>query len=176
MHGRQNNSLPQARRSGLLVEHVGSEAIVYDVESSKAHCLKPVAAAVFARCDGETSVAGMSELVAADLGEAVDAEVIEDALAQLREVGLLVTSDAAVDGVSRRQMLRRTAVAGGAAMAAPLIASALTPTAALANGGTSVCSGSCCYDTDCHPAIESRKCACQKQAGEKEGICVVATS
>lgn len=171
MQGRHHNLLPQARTEGLLVERVGDETIALDIESGEAHCLRPLASAVFARCDGKTSVARLQELVAADLREAVEADAIEDALAQLAECGLLTVQDAGSE-LSRRQMLRRTAAAGGAAMATPLVASILTPSSALAWGGTNVhCKKgfTCKTDSDCigGNSFPVGSCHC------KSGVCVL---
>lgn len=123
---------PTARTDGLLSEQVGLERVVYDSNNGAAHCLRPVAAAVFARSTGRNPVETIASLVSADLGETVDVEAVEDALAQLREHALLVSPDDAGPlrvTVSRRTMLRRTAAAGGAVAAAPLISSIVAPTA-----------------------------------------------
>lgn len=154
MQGRKTRANPDARSEGLLAEQVGRETVVYDTESAEAHCLKPLAAAVFAHCDGQRSVAELREVVSSDLGEAVSVESVEDALAQLHEHGLLKdTDDSDVLTISRRQMLRRTAGVGGAAMAVPLIASAVAPIPAFA---TATCTPSsntkvigCNTATDC---------------------------
>lgn len=132
MQGRQKRANPIARSEGLLTEQVGREAVVYDSESAEAHCLKPLAAAVFMQCDGQRSVAEISGLVSGQLGEDVSADDVEDALAQLREHGLLQAAEPESLTISRRQMLRRTAGVGGAAMGATLIASVATPIPAFA--------------------------------------------
>jgi hypothetical protein len=158
MHGRDSDVYPEARTNGVLAEQVGDETVVYDAESSEAHCLRPIAAAVFARCDGRTSIGSLPELVGSDLGEEVSVEMVHDALSQLEERGLLLASESADGSVSRRQMLRRTAVAGGAAMAAPLIASIIAPTPALAWQSCSTSYG-CRNNNDC-PTVGSTKCEC----------------
>jgi hypothetical protein len=133
MQGREKRANPDARSEGLLTEQVGLETVVYDTESAEAHCLKPVAAAVFAHCDGQRSIAEISTLASRDLGDEVTVDAVEDAVAQLYEHGLLKdTDDSDILGISRRQMLRRTATVGGAAMAVPLIASAVAPIPAFA--------------------------------------------
>ena len=47
--------MPQARRSGLIIQEVDSEILIYDQETDKAHCLNPTAAKVWNYCDGETT-------------------------------------------------------------------------------------------------------------------------
>ena len=117
---------PLARREGLLAEEVGAETVLYDGGSREAHCLTPLAAVVFARSDGRTPPADLAAIASGELGDPVDVEVIEQALAELEARDLLVASPDG-DGISRRQMFGRTAKVGGAAFAAPLVYSVLTP-------------------------------------------------
>lgn len=133
MSGKDSKGNPTARDEGILAERVGDETVVYDTENTAAHCLKPVAAAVFARCDGQRSVQDISRLVSEDLGYAVDVESVESALAELADHSLLVIPEEPLSvSISRRQMLSRTATVGGAAMAVPLISSIVAPTPAFA--------------------------------------------
>jgi hypothetical protein len=127
--------LPVGREDGLLVEQVGDETVVYDDQSKEAHCLSPLAAVVFANCDGRTSVEKIARLATDRLGEPVDADQVYAALEQLddRKLMAFMPPDG---GVSRRDMIRRSAaVAGGAAMA-PLIATVAAPNAIAANSAT----------------------------------------
>lgn len=119
---------PAARTNGLLVEQVGYETVVYDTETKHAHCLNPLAAALFSRCDGRTSVDELAAAASEGLGEPVDVASVEAALAQLEARQLLVTEDV----FSRREMIRRTALTGAAAAAAPVIVTIMAPTPAAA--------------------------------------------
>ena len=49
--------MPQARRSGLIIQEVDSEILIYDQNTDKAHCLNQTAANVWKYCDGETTLA-----------------------------------------------------------------------------------------------------------------------
>ena len=80
---------PVARDEGLLVEQVADETVVYDSRTKAAHCLSPLAAVVFAHCDGHTTVEELTALAAERLGEPVDPPLVIDALAQLEERELL---------------------------------------------------------------------------------------
>jgi hypothetical protein len=51
--------LPKRRENDLLTEDLLDEIIVYDTIRHKAHCLSPIAAFVWRRCDGRTSEAEM---------------------------------------------------------------------------------------------------------------------
>jgi len=165
---------PAARVEGLLVERLDDEAVVYDLETKQAHCLKPLAAVVFAHCDGKTTVGDIAVLAAQQLDEKVDASEVADAVAQLDELGLLdaplVILNGAGSGVSRREMLRKAGYTGAVAAAAPLITSIAAPTAAMAQSGQipSGCGG-CGKNPDC----ESNHC-CQSNAGKQcqQGCCV----
>jgi hypothetical protein len=152
--------LPVARDEGLLVEHVGDETVVYDDKSKEAHCLSPLAAVVFAHCDGRTTVENMAALAAERLGEPVDESRVLDALDQLEERNLLAVPAAPRGGLSRREMISRTAAAaGGAAFAAPLITSIVAPAAVAAKTAT-------CGDLLCCPC-------CQQEALNKEECCTI---
>jgi hypothetical protein len=113
-----------ARSDGLLVERVGAETVIYDSESRQAHCLSPLAAAVFEAADGSTGVKELAAQAGSATGEQVDEAQVEAAIDQLEERGLLVLPPS---GISRRTLVRRTAVATATVTAAPLITSITTP-------------------------------------------------
>jgi hypothetical protein len=124
--------LPVARDEGLLVEHVADEVVVYDTESKEAHCLSPLPAVVFTHSDGYRTVEQLAEVASVKLGETVSADRVMDAVAQLEERELLK----APGGISRRQMLRKSTIASGAVVAAPIISSVFAPAAIAANSAT----------------------------------------
>jgi len=128
--------LPVARKEGLLVELVGDETVVYDAKSKEAHCLSPLTAAVFARCDGDTTIEELTALTAERLGEPVEPSRVLDALAQLEERDLMAVPAKFGDDLSRRDMLRRSAAAAGGVAMAPLITSVVAPNAIAANSAT----------------------------------------
>ena len=94
-----------------MAETIGAETVVYDGLTKEAHCLAPLAAAVFAASDGRTSPVDLAAVAAAKLGEPVDVDAVELALAELEEHGLIEAPQG--DGMSRRNLLRRTALLGG---------------------------------------------------------------
>jgi hypothetical protein len=116
---------PLARSNDLVAETIGAETVVYDGVTKEAHCLAALAAAVFAASDGRTSVADLAAIATAKLGEPVDVPAVEFALAELEDRDLIEKRQS--DGMSRRSLLRRGALAGGAALAAPLVVSLVTP-------------------------------------------------
>ena len=174
---------PVARSEDLLVEEIHDETVVFDTRTREAHCLSPLAAVVFAHCDGETSTDDLVTLASDRLGEPVDADRVRGALAQLDERSLLADSGQQ-DGVSRRQMIKKSAVAGGLVASAPLITSVFPPTAAAAQ--TATCGGPpplptvlCCpcttgsgtnKDECCQPPF-ANKCVCTAAEGNASKFC-----
>src|SRR5512144_611272 len=80
---------PKVRGSDLLVQQLGDELLVYDLERNVAHCLNGIAAAVWTLCDGERTVAQIGPLLNSDL-PAADVEArVWCALDQFAERDLL---------------------------------------------------------------------------------------
>jgi hypothetical protein len=123
---------PEARVDALLTEQVGGETVVYDSEHKQAHCLNPLASAIFSSCDGRTSIDELAELAAEELGEPVSTEQVSNVLAQLEERELLDVPRLRGNGISRRDLMRKTAVAGAAALSVPVITTIIAPTPAAA--------------------------------------------
>ncbi len=117
---------PQARTEGVVAERVGDELVVYDHQSQMGHCLSATAASVWDRCDGS--------LFPAEIAAALTLEptVVERAIDELRESGLLEDWPAVEGGYSRREAAVKFARVGGAALMAPLIYSVVIPHAAAA--------------------------------------------
>jgi hypothetical protein len=135
-----NTKVPLARADDLLVERVNNELVVYDLDSKEAHCLKPLAASVFNRSDGETAVTEMVAGVEAELVRPVTEGEILEAVAQLEQIRLLEAPSLLVldsnGGISRREMMRRMGYAGAAATAGTaLVTSIAAPTALAACSG-----------------------------------------
>jgi hypothetical protein len=112
-----------------LVERVDDDLVVYDEVSRSAHCLSPVAAVVWETCDGTLS--------AQEIGRelAVEPELVERALAELSDCGLLDEGpaiDHADRGYSRREAAAKSARFGAAAISGALIYSVAIPAAAAA--------------------------------------------
>lgn len=171
--------LPIARENDLLVEQVGDETVVYDLETKAVHCLAPLAAAVFRHCDGRTTPAQCASAVSETISRDVTDDDVLDVLAQFEELGFFRSPMLTLHngngngngngGVSRREFARRSALVGAAAFAAPLITSIAAPTAAMAGSGiASGCSG-CGQNHDCI----SNHC-CQSVPGKQcnNGCCV----
>jgi hypothetical protein len=141
--------VPPARSEGLLVERVGEETVIYDLASKEAHALKPLAGLVFTLADGAATQAELAKLATTQLNQSVTEGDIADAVEQLTDRSLLDVPLSVRDGLSSRQLVHRSAFAGAAAFAAPLITSIVAPTAAMAQSGIpSGCTG-CGKNKDC---------------------------
>lgn len=124
-----NTDCPAARRDGLVVRTVDGETLVFDKERNVAHCLNETAAAVWAVCDGATSVAEMSFRLSSERGVTMSEQSILDALVQLERDHLLVSTGALAGAITRNHMLRKVGIATVAAVAVPSITSIVAPEA-----------------------------------------------
>src|SRR5580704_6772133 len=132
---------PLARTDGLLTESLQGELLVYDLKGDIAVHLNRTAAIVWRACDGHHTVPDLVALVERELGEAADQDVVLMALDTLWTHGLISSGyeerDGAAVALSRRRFFRRVGVLGGATLSAPVVYSALIPSAAaaLSHGG-----------------------------------------
>jgi hypothetical protein len=132
---------PQARTTGVVVEHLADEVLVYDLERDRAHCLNQAAARVWERCDGQRSV----EEIGAEVGDEGAAWM---AVEQLSRAGLLEEKiKRPAVGIGRREVIKR--IAAAAAVGVPVVTSIIAPTASHAancipTGGNCSTSASCC--------------------------------
>lgn len=122
--------VPRARpRQGLIVKALIDETLVYDIARSRAHCLGPVAAAVWKHCDGRSRAAQVAAAVARETGGPVDEAAVWLAVGRLADAHLLVEKVPQPGGRSRREWLKEAALVGGLAVVsitAPLAVEAAT--------------------------------------------------
>lgn len=134
-----NSQRPIARKTGLVVQEIPDEVLVYDLERNKAHCLNQSAAMVWRSCDGNNSVADIAKLVESQAGGKVTEDFVWLAIDQLSENNLLeqqIATDFA--GQSRREALKKIGLASMVAI--PVIASLVAPQSALA-ASSCICVG-----------------------------------
>lgn len=147
--------LPKARQEKIVIKQIADEVLVYDCARDKAHCLNPSAAAVWQRCDGQTTVSEIARLIATD-SEPVNESIVWLALGELHRSHLLEEPQGlpqAMLGMSRREAVRRIGL--GAAIALPLVASITAPTTVQAgsckhNNSTCGTNSECCSGV-CNP-------------------------
>ena len=158
---------------GLLVEEIDGEVLVVNSATNEAHALSGASAAVFALCDGATTRAEMATLVAVQTGLPVDPAIVDLALAELVDAGI-VTCPAAPTQATRRQMLRRLGLVAGAAAAFPLVETiAMRPAAAQGSAPTDP--GGDPTDVDCRYHVEYGPCSVGCGGGTMQGTVIVET-
>lgn len=127
-----NSQFPTARKSGLVVQEVPDEVLVFDLESNKAHCLNQTAAMVWKSCDGKTSIPEIAKLVGSQTGHGVSDDLVWLAIDQLNENSLLDKEiKSSFAGESRRSVIKKIGLASMIAL--PVVASLVAPQNALAN-------------------------------------------
>ncbi|HHQ48400.1 MAG TPA: PqqD family protein [Acidobacteria bacterium] len=149
---------PLARQEKLVIREMASgETIIYDVETNEAHCLNRTSALVWAQCDGQKGVAEIASAVTTELDEPFSEELVQVALAELEDAGLLEEmpvqlQQAAV--LTRRQAMDRIGKGALIATLIPLITTIMTPTPAAAGScrpaGASCTSGFQCCSGYCN--------------------------
>ena len=126
--------MPQARRTGLIIQEVDGEILIYDQNTNKAHCLNQTAVKVWKYCDGETTLAEACEALSCDLDTPVDEKLVWYAVDQFSKDNLLEKGIEPpafiIAGMNRRQMVRTLGLA--AVIAVPLVTSIVAPTPAQA--------------------------------------------
>jgi hypothetical protein len=149
--------MPEVRRSGLIIQEVDSEILIYDQETNKAHCLNQTAAKVWKYCDGETTLADACSALSRDLETPVDEKLVWYAVDQFSKDNLLEQEIEPpafiIAGMNRRQMVRTLGLA--AIVAVPLVTSIVAPTPAQAatcrpTGQACTTSAQCCSGL-CNP-------------------------
>jgi hypothetical protein len=153
-------TMPRSRSEQLVIQDMPEETLVYDLDRHKAHCLNRAAAAVWQRCDGRTPIAEVAQFLRDEMNVEGGEEVVWLALNQLSKAKLLdepVKAPVAIGNPARRELMKRVALVGGAAMLLPAITSIIAPTAVSAatcqpsgskcNTGVECCSGFCTSST-----------------------------
>lgn len=127
--------VPQARHDQLVVQEMGDETVIYDEQRNHVHRLNRTAALVWRHCDGQRTAGDLAGVLQDELGSPVTEEMVWLALDRLEKGHLLqerlVRPEAAMQ-VTRRQMLRKAALVGGATLLLPVVQSMVAPTPAMA--------------------------------------------
>lgn len=124
---------PKARSKDIVVQNVGAETLVYDLMTHTACHLNETSATVWRLCDGTRTVGEISAELSRRSKARVTDETVHLALDQLSTKDLLESAPeplAGLHGSSRREVLKRVAMSS--AIALPVIASIVVPTAAQA--------------------------------------------
>jgi len=178
-------SHPLARSERVVVENVGDETVIYDLDSNVAHALKPLAAAVYTYADGKNTAAEIAELASYRLASTVTEADVEGALDQLESAALLETPMLDVHtGVSRRTALKTFAAAGAGSMLVMSIAtsaaSACVTCSTVPSNGSNTCTtntvgnagpGDCKLCTAANQCGSDSVCCCAPCDGSSAYCC-----
>ena len=117
---------PMARQTGLVVQEMPDEVLVYDIDTNKAHCLNKSAAFIWSACDGKNSILDIVKQFEANGRGKVTEDFVWLAIDQLNENHLLESKIAPkFNGTSRRQVLKTIGLASMVAL--PIISSLVAP-------------------------------------------------
>ena len=143
-----------ARNTGLVIQEMPDEVLVYDMDTNKAHCLNETAAFVWKSCDGKNSVTDIVREFEANTGGRVTEDFVWLAIDQLQENGLLQSVvESRFAGQSRRDVLKKIGLASMVAL--PVIASLVAPKSAMA-----AVSCTCTSNVQCGPTIPGCPTTC----------------
>jgi hypothetical protein len=152
-----NSQRPIARKSGLVVQEVPDEVLVYDLESNQAHCLNQSAAMIWKSCDGNNSVSEIAKLVENQAGGNVTEDFVWLAIDQLSENNLLEKQiPSSFEGTSRREVIKRIGLAS--VIAIPVIASLVAPQSALAATSCACMNPSSCGNSPNAGCLSTTNC------------------
>lgn len=115
-----------ARQTGLVIQEVTDEVLVYDLDLDKAHCLNSSAAFVWKCCDGKNSILDIVRQFESDGRGKVTEDFVWLGIDKLIENGLLQNEvSPKFHRRSRRQVLKTIGMASVVAL--PIIASLVNP-------------------------------------------------
>jgi len=123
--------MPARRVEGLQFERVADEILAVKPDTLEAHALNQSAAAVFDLCDGKASKSEIAAEIQRRTGLPADEEIVELALAELVDAGLVVVDEPEPPfAISRRSLVRRLSLSAAAVMMLPVVETILVPPAA----------------------------------------------
>ena len=81
---------PHARKTGVVVEEVDGEVLVYDLARNQGHCLRGITALVWRCADGQATVEGIVNRARENFASEVTEDAVWSALESLCEAQLLI--------------------------------------------------------------------------------------
>lgn len=115
---------------GLLIERPAGELLVLKRSTNEAHALNETAAIVFDLCDGTTSRATMVAEVARRTGLPANESIVELALTELADAGLITLDESGRPELTRRALIRKLALPVAGIALLPVVETILMPTVA----------------------------------------------
>jgi len=116
------------RVESVQVERAADELLVVKTDSLEVHALNQSAAAFYELCDGRSSKSEMATEVRRRTGLPADEEIVDLALGELVEAGLVAIDDPEPrSSITRRALIRRLGLSSMAAMMLPVVETILVP-------------------------------------------------
>lgn len=130
---------PIARKTEIVVQDLGKEILIYDLEVNKALSLNETSALIWQLSTGERTISEIAQEASKKLNVEVDDKFVWLALWRLKKENLIETdiSDN-YKGATRREIIKKVGFASLVTL--PIITSLIAPTAIQAQSGAS-CSG-----------------------------------
>ena len=118
------------RVDGLLIQRAADEILALKAGSSEAHALNQSASAVFDLCDGTVSKSQMAAEIQRRTGLPADEEIVDLALSELADAGLVELGESEPQAsVTRRSLMRRLSLTAAAVAMLPVVETILVPPA-----------------------------------------------
>lgn len=128
MENRGNQTRPIAKSKNIVTQESGDELLIYDLKENRALCLNNTAKAIWKMCDGNRTVADISNEFSMRSKTFVSDDLIKIGLNQLEKDGLLIDGKTDyLEGMSRRDAIRKAGFA--AIIALPIISTVVAPEA-----------------------------------------------
>lgn len=121
------NKLPLAKTADIVVQTLGKEVLIYDLNTHKAFNLNETSAIVYQACDGISTIDELR--VKTNFSD----DIIFLALDELKKENLIEEDKSFIspfNGMSRREVIRKVGLASMIAL--PVISSLIAPIAAMA--------------------------------------------
>ncbi len=118
------------RVQGVQVERAADEILAVKAGSPEAHALNQSAAVVFDLCDGTRSKPEMAAELQRRTGLPADEEIVDLALAELSDAGLVTMDEVEPRATAtRRSLMRRFSLSAAAVAMLPIVETVLAPPA-----------------------------------------------
>jgi len=132
----------------LLRQRLDGEVLIYDSRDDKVHLLDPTTACVMELLEEGWTAEGIRDEISSRLGATPSEGFLELAFAELGSAGLLVDPVATSVDLVRREVIRKAAMAGAAALLVPVITTLTATKGAAQSSGLAACAA-CTAPSQC---------------------------
>lgn len=161
----QNKFKPISRTSGLVIQELNKEILIYDQTNHKAFNLNETSALIWQSSDGKMTVSEISDHISQKLKSAIPEDFVWLALTELKEQNLIENVDESwfpFKGLSRREVIRKVGLA--TIVSLPMVWSLVAPTATQAQSTCGSAANrplgcSCTANTQCTGTSTTRCCS-----------------